>query len=409
VNVARRADVPPIGSPEFFEDPYPTYAAARENPSPSFDPFLGAWVITRFDDVASVLGEKRLASTGRVHALLRRTVPDAYSESRWIAEHFDRTLPFLAPPRHTVIRALLMRVLTPRRVEGLRPGIEQLVKDLLDDATGPEIDLAETLTLPLPMAVISLLLDVPQADAPLFVKWTKGLFSIFSPASEVPSVLPRVSSSLHEATAYLGYLVADRKRNPGDDMISLLIEARDEDGHTLSDAEVVSNCLTMYTAGHETTQGLLGNGITALLQSEQASSALRQSSELIGTAVEEMLRFDSPLQRGWRVASEDLDVAGADVREGDLVAFFLGAANRDPLKFVDADIFDVRRSPNRHLAFGYGPHFCVGAGLARLEAEIAVRQLLSRYRRLELGAAPPIRRPDITFRILDRLPVRVEA
>jgi cytochrome P450 len=409
VNSVPRTEVPPIGSPEFIEDPYPTYAALRASRPPSFDPFLGAWVITRFDDVAVVLGERRLASTGRVHALLKKAVPESYAESRWIAEHFDRTLPFLAPPRHGVIRALLMRVLTPRRVEGLRPGIERLVADLLDGMSRPEIDLAETLTLPLPMAVISLLLDVPEADAPLFTGWTKGLFSIFSPASQVPSALPGVSSSLRDATSYLADLVSDRRRHQGDDMISLLIQARDEEGNSLTDAEIISNCLTMYTAGHETTQGLLGNGMLALLRSGHAMDALRRSPEIIGTAVEEMLRFDSPLQRGWRVAAEDVEVAGAHVLAGDLVAFFLGAANRDASRFMDADTFDVTRSPNRHLAFGYGPHFCVGAGLARLEAEVAVQAALARYRRIELATRPPARRPDITFRILDSLPVRVEA
>lgn len=397
--------VPAVGSPEFLIDPYPTYASLRQH-NPYFDESLGHWVVTRFDDVSAVLANPRLSSAGRVHALLRQALPDRLDSTRWIGEHFDRTLPFLQPPRHGLIRSLLVKVLTPRHVEGMRPGIERLVATLLDETPASEIDLAETLTLPLPMAVISLLLDVPPGNEALFVTWTRDLFSIFGPASSLPDNIDRVSVALRAMADYMGDLVRERSTAPGDDVISLLLAARDDEGRRLTAEEVVSNCITMYTAGHETTQGLLGNGLLALAMTPGATDRVRRERALLPRAIEEMLRYDSPLQRGWRVATAAVEVGGSAIPTDALVAFFIGAANRDPSRFPEPDRFNVERHPNRHLAFGHGPHFCIGAGLARLEAEVAVGAVLDRFDQMTV-VGEPVRRWDMAFRVLEALPVSV--
>jgi cytochrome P450 len=182
-----------------------------------------------------------------------------------------------------------------------------------------------------------------------------------------------------------------------------MITSRDEEGRALTDEDIVANCLTMYTAGHETTQGLLGNGLLAILSSPVAADLVRTQPGTIKPVIEEALRYDSPLQRGWRVATGEVELNGASIASGDLVAFFLGAANRDPGRFADAERFDPVRSPNRHLAFGYGPHFCIGAGLARMEAEVVFATVLRRYPHIALEGRAPVRRRDITFRVIDSL------
>jgi cytochrome P450 len=392
----------PIGTPEFIDDPYPTYAWLRDR-RPAFDDHLGAWVVTRFDDVSTVLADPRLSSTGRVHALLQRAMPDRYEETRWIGDHFDRTLPFLSPPRHTLIRALLMKALTPRMVESLRPGVQELTDGYLDAAPDGPFDICASLTLPLPMAVISLLLGVPMSDSGLFIGWTADVFSVFSPAREVPRVIDRVARGLNGAREYLADLVTQRRRSLGTDLVSLMITLRNEEGRSLTDEDIVANCLTMYTAGHETTQGLLGNGLLAILSSPVAADVVRTQPGAIRSVIEEALRYDSPLQRGWRVATDAVELNGATIAAGDLVAFFLGAANRDSGRFADPERFDPVRTPNRHLAFGYGPHFCIGAGLARMEAEVVFASVLRRYPHIALEGRAPERRRDITFRVLDSL------
>lgn len=398
--------VPSIGSPAFLEDPYPTYAACRAGP-PFRDERLGGWVLTRYGDISAALAEPRLSSTGRVHALLQGVAPERVSETRWVGDHFDRTLPFLAPPRHTVIRSLLMQALTPRAVSAMRPGIADFVTRFLDTAPDDRFDLATRLTLPLPMAVISLLLGVPQEDRDLFLGWTADVFAIFRPAAEVPNVLDRVQAGLRDARTYLVDLVAVRRADPGTDLISRLIGAEDEAGRKLDEDDIVANCLTLFTAGHETTQGLLGNGALALLDDPTQLGRARATPGMLASAIEEMLRYDSPLQRGWRVASADIDIGGVRVGSGELVFLFIGSANRDATQFPDPDLFDVGRHPNRHLAFGHGPHFCIGAGLARLEASVVFETLLARYPRLRRAHGPAVRRPDMTFRILSSLPVEV--
>jgi cytochrome P450 len=395
----------PVGSEAFIEDPYPTYAALRRA-APRYNEILGAWVVTRFNDVSAVLAHPGLSSAGRVHALLQQALPERAEETKWIGDHFDRTLPFLTPPAHTVVRSLLMKALTPRKVEALRPDIERLTDQYLASVDGPYFDLARTLTLPLPMAVISSLLGVPPEDGTLFAKWTADVFTIFSPARDLPSSIDQVATSLGEARSYLSELVSDKRKFPGDDLVSLMIQSRDDAGNHLRHEDIVANSLTMYTAGHETTQGLLGNGLLAILRTPGAADRLRSDRRTIFTGVEEMLRYDSPLQRGWRLAMQDVEIGSSQIRRGDLVAFFLGAANRDPDRFAEPDTFDVERYPNKHLGFGHGPHFCIGAGLARVEAEVVIKAVVHRYRSMTI-AGPPIRRRDMTFRVLDSLRVQV--
>jgi cytochrome P450 len=384
--------------PEFLADPYPTYHRLRADDPVHHSP-LGFWVLTRYDDVVAALRDPRLAKeaiAGFVAARFGAPVP-AMGQSM-----LDRD-----PPDHTRLRGLVSKAFTPRVVEGLRPHIQQIVDGLLDRVEGAGgMDLIEEFAYPLPVTVICEMLGVPVADHDRFKGWSldvaRSLDSLLVPPdSDVPQ---RGLAARHALAEYFRALIAERRAAPRPDMLSALIAA-EESGDTLSEQELLATCILLLIAGHETTVNLLGNGTLALLRHPSEMRRLRDNPGLIGSAVEELLRYDGPVQRTARIPSEDVTIGGRTIPKGDMVMPFIGAADRDPAHFPDPDRLDIGRTDNRHIAFGWGIHFCLGAPLARIEGQIAIGTLLKRLPKLALATEAPEFRQSLTLRGLKSLPV----
>ncbi|HKF17179.1 MAG TPA: cytochrome P450 [Candidatus Dormibacteraeota bacterium] len=383
--------------PEAREDPYPQYRALREADPIHRSPFLDMWVLTRYQDVALVLRDHRFSA----------------DRTRWeglkALEGFEptRSLLGLDPPDHTRLRTLVTKAFTPRVVEQLRPQAQAIVDEALDRAAEQGgMELIEELAYPLPVAVIAKMLGVPPDDWPRFREWSRVLVSSLDPvALPDPEQMAAVQAAQSALFDYFSGVVAARRRDPRDDLISALI-AVEERGDVLNERELLVMLNLLLVAGHETTVNLIGNGMLALLRNPEQLALLRQRPELIETAVEELLRFDSPVQLTGRIVAETCELGGQQVDRGQLVLTLLGAANRDPRQFPDPDRLDLTRSPNQHFSFGRGIHFCLGAPLARLEGRIAVDSLVSRFPGLRL-AGPPVRGETVTLRGLTRLPLAV--
>lgn len=320
---------------------------------------------------------------------------------------FGGTMLAMDPPDHTRMRGLVAKAFTARRVERLRPRVEEIAGALLDGiAARGEADLIEDLAVPLPIQVICEMLGVPASDRGRFREWTAVL--------TVPALTAEARAHRREvARAFTGYLrevIAERRARPEDDLVSALIAARDGDA-ALTEAEMVNSIGLLLIAGHETTVNLIGNGVLALLRAPGQLDLLRRRPELLPSAVEELLRFDGPLEwASQRIALEDMEIAGTPIPKGAWVHVSLGAADRDPAVFEAPDRLDVTRAPKRHVAFGHGIHFCLGAPLARLEGRIAIGGLLDRFPGLALAVPPADLRHHRTGSIvrgLVSLPVRV--
>jgi pimeloyl-[acyl-carrier protein] synthase len=303
------------------------------------------------------------------------------------------------------VRALVNKAFTPTAVGRLRSRIEDLTAQLLDRVAGAgQLDLVNDLAYPLPVTVICELLGVPTQDQTRFRAWSGALVHLLDPLV-AEDTLQRARAARAALRSYLGALVAQRRAHPADDLLTALVVAEHE-GHRLSEPELVSMCLLLLIAGHETTVNLISNGTLALLTHPAERDRLATDPGLAASAVEELLRYDSPVQLTARHVLADLEVADRRVREGETVLAVLGAANRDPAQFPDPDRLDLTRFPNRRVAFGGGIHFCLGAPLARMEARIALSALLRRFPDLSLAAASPTWRDTITLRGLASLPLR---
>jgi pimeloyl-[acyl-carrier protein] synthase len=389
--------------PEVHEDPYPLYHRLRAEDPVHRSP-LGFWVLTRHADVLAVLRDPRMSRDPRRSERVALLRASAEVDELLAAEEAAPSMLFVDPPDHTRLRTLVNKAFTPAAVERLRPRVEELVAGLLDRAAGTgAMDVVEELAYPLPVTVICELFGVPEADRDRFRAWSRGLVHLLDPLVAADA-LERALRARQALRGYLGGLIAERRAHPAGDLLTALIAAEDQ-GHQLTEAELVSMCVLLLVAGHETTVNLIANGMLALLRDPGARARLQADAALARSAVEELLRYDSPVQFTSRHALEDLDVGGRRVRAGETVVAVLGAANRDPAQFPDPDRLDLARAPNRHLAFGGGIHFCLGAPLARMEAAVAIPALLARLPGLELGPEPPVRRDTVTLRGLASLPV----
>ena len=386
--------------PEFLADPYPTYHRLRAEDPVHHSP-LGFWVLTRYEDVSSVLRDPRFVKeplAALVAARFGAEVPRGVGLSM-----LDRD-----PPDHTRLRSLVSTAFTPRVVEGLRPRIQQIVDDLITRAEAAGgMDVIEEFAYPIPVNVICEMLGVPVADHERFRGWSldiaRGLDSIWLPPdSEIPR---RSAASRHAISDYFRGLIVQRRASPRNDLLSALIAA-EAAGDKLSEEELVATCILLLIAGHETTVNLIGNGMLALLRHPAELRRLRESPGLITSAVEELLRYDGPVQRTARVASADATIGGRTIAKGDMVMPFIAAADRDPAQFPEPDRLDLSRSDNRHIAFGWGIHFCLGAPLARIEGQIAIDALVRRLPGLELATHEPEYRQSLTLRGLKTLPVK---
>jgi cytochrome P450 len=379
-------------------DPYPLYAAMRRRGlvrSP-----LGLFATADHGVAASILRDRRFSSSP-VHQ--RGYRPPSYPPDDPRAGLPAADLLTMDPPDHTRLRRLVSGAFTPRAIAGLEPWIREVTVRLLANADGAAgFDLIQALAFPLPIAVICRLLGVPAEDQAQFRVWGHDVAATLDPQTAAQAQTRAAELAL---TDYLQDLVRQRRADPDDSILSALIAA-EEEGDKLTPGEVVSTALLLLVAGFETTVNLIGNGTVALLGEPGSWQRLRQDPALIPAAIEEMLRYDSPVQLTSRIATEDAEAGGRVIAAGRAVIVSIGGANRDPAVFERPDEFRIGRpDPGRHLAFSLGIHHCLGASLARLEARIAIEELTQRYPALEL-AAPPVRRPLLVLRGFESVPVR---
>lgn len=404
----------PLANPAFVANPYPVYALLRATtpvlrpPIPGYEG-PGAAVLTRYADVESVLRDPRF-SVDRTRAHLFQAFSDRFPRQLLEGPEGFRSMLMMDPPDHTRLRHLVSRAFTPRRVEErLRPRIEALVGELLDAVTTSgrdELDVMRDFAEPLPAIVIAELLGVPAADHRQFKQWSSELLAEGPGRAFQPGAQERTAALFARLREYVRGIVAERRKAPGEDLISGLIEAQAE-RDALSEGELVSTSLLLLIAGHETTTNLIGNGLLALLRHPDQLERLRREPGLLENAIEELLRYDSPVQATVRIATEDVEIGGAVIPKDAAALVLLGAANRDPAVFTEPDRLDLARGNVRHLSFGLGTHFCLGAGLARLEARTAFRGLLDRFPQLTLASEAPEFRPNPFLRGLKALPVRL--
>lgn len=389
-------------SPDGLRDPYAIYDRFRRAEAAGRD--IGH-VVVGYDQVVGLLGDRRLSSE-RVDAILEPLGPDVRRRCPFAERTLQSIIAFRDPPDHTRIRALLASTFSPRMVKQVGELIEGISARLLDAVVADgETDLHRAYSYPLPALVVGAMLGIPERDVDRFKSWARDI--VFLVGSGSPSERLAVAAEEHfrEMRAYLGTLVHDRRHAPHPDLLSAMIDAADH-GARLSEDEIFANATFLMTAGHETVTNMLSNGVLSLLRHPDQLERLRGERSLTASAAEEILRFESPVQMTSRRALADGEFAGRRVKAGEALQLFLGAANRDPARFPDPDRFDIARADNRHVAFGFGPHFCLGAALAREELRVALDHLLDRLPGLELAVDEVAWQPTIDFRGPLALPVR---
>jgi pimeloyl-[acyl-carrier protein] synthase len=337
------------------------------------------WVVTRYDDVRTCLQDaKRFSNVGRITGLFHRHFDAGQlAELKPIINHYSHGLINIDPPGHTRIRRLLHEVFRPATISRYRDFVQAFVDEQLAKSlpTG-KLTVVRDLAHPLPVHVIARLFGVPVTDVPLFTNWSARIVEFMqSPVSTIETCL-RSQQALLDLRAYLRHGILERRHEPRDDMLSLMVHARSE-GDALTEDEILGTAVTILLGGHETTTRLLTTTLFVLSRHPEEQEKLRRNPDLIVTAVEKFLRFAGPFHRDQRVAAIDTEVGRKSIKMGDFILMLLAAANRDPRQFPEPDTFDITRSPNRHVAFGFGPHICLGAPLARLEMSIAVGSILA--------------------------------
>jgi pimeloyl-[acyl-carrier protein] synthase len=380
--------------PEFHANPYPFYHRLRAADPVHRTP-MGLWVLTRYDDVVSVLRDLRFGREG-----FDQILTNVYGEGA-------RSMLFRDPPDHTRLRGLVSQAFTPRVIERMRSHIQEIVDRLLERVqTANAMDVIADLAYPLPVTVICEMLGVPTESHSEIRQWSadiaRSVDAIGMPMDE--EVVKRGRAAQQALLDYFRGLILERRQSPRDDLLSLLIAAEDQ-GDKLTEGELLITCNLLFVAGHETTVNLIGNGLLALLNHPAELAKLRADPTLLAGAVEELLRYDSPVQRTGRITNTDVELDGRKIPKGSFVVTAIGAANRDPAHFPDPDRLDITRRDNRHVAFGFGIHFCLGAPLARLEGQIAIGTLLRRMPGLRLATSTLEWRESSTLRGLKRLPV----
>ncbi|MDE3203265.1 MAG: cytochrome P450 [Acidobacteriota bacterium] len=389
----------------FTDDPYPHLREMRESDPVHQNP-LGIWMLFRYGDVARMLRDPSL-SVEDAKAVPTAEMEAARQSMGEVADMGNNSMLNRDPPDHTRLRRLVAKAFTPRMIDRLRPRIEQLVDAALD-AAGPEWDVIDGLAFPLPFQVISELLGTPPTDSARLRDWSGTVVRSLEPVND-----PEMVQAIVEAGRHIRELVSDilewKRQHPADDLLTALIAA-EEEGDKLSAHELAEQVSLLYLAGHETTVNLIGNGTLALLRHPDAMRQLVSDPDLDAAAVDELLRYDSPVQNSRRITLGPLEVGGRRLDAGSFVVLALSSANRDPDKWgPTAERLDLRRvGASQHLSFGGGHHYCLGAHLARMEAEVAIGKLIRRFPTLELGA-DPVWNGRINLRGLQRLPVRTGA
>jgi cytochrome P450 len=396
-------DPVPLFGPEMREDPHPLYHRLRAADPVHWSEKYNAWIVTSYDAVAAGLNDLRLSSDRA--GLLREMA--ASPELEPLFSFLGRRMVLTDPPTHTRLRALVSKAFTPHAVEAMRPHIQQLVDGFLGAAQGAgRMDVIRDLAFPLPATVITEMLGVSPEDRDRLKAWSDAIVVYFSthPAQITLDQYRRALESVRETEGYFRAALA-RVRDAGRPCLLQAMGLAEEQGDRLSEDELVANANLLLVAGHETTTHLIGNGLLALLRHPDQMKRLRDDPGLVPAAVEEFLRHDGPVQFTHRLAREDVPLGGKTIRRGQFVFLFLAAANRDPAHFPDPDRLDVTRPVHKHLAFGLGHHFCLGAPLARLEAQIAFATILRRFPELRLASDELRYQDNFNLRGLQSLPV----
>ena len=402
--------------PEVIANPYPYYHQLRAQDPVHWNEPLQRWTLTRYADVLEAFRDRRL-SADRMSGYAGR-LPDPMREKMApIMRIFSNMMLLSDPPNHTRLRSLANKAFTPRVVEGMRSNIQAIVDQQLDAVEkAGRMDVIGDLAYPLPVKVICEMLGVATEDQDQFKDWSDDLAAFLGDVRRIADLVEPAQSSALQMIDYLRGIIRECRQNPRDDLISALV-ATEEQGDVFSEEELFSMFVVLQIGGHETTTNLIGNGTLALLQNLEEMQKLRGNPSLVETAVEEFLRYHSPVEYTARIAMEDLEIDGRRISKGQTISICIGAANRDPAQFPEPDRLDITRQDNRHLAFAFGPHFCLGAALARLEGQIAIGTMLRRMDQIRLE--PPLSsesrlgdfpwRDNPVFHGLESLPVVFEA
>lgn len=387
-----------LSYPEMLADPYPAYARLRNADGVPRESVLGTWVLARYEDVYEALRD-------------HETFSSAQGVTPGGSDDFSGRLPLIMddPPRHTAVRRLVNTAFTRQRVREMTPAIEEIATDLLGEFEG-EVDIVEALTVPLPVVVISRMLGIPEADGERFKHWSDAVTGVLDAgpgAESVEEIFATRSAAIMEMLAYFAQSIAERRADPGDDLISLLVQA-EIDGERMTDTQLIGFCILLLIAGNETTTNLIGNSLNILVDRPALWQRLRQDRDLVEGVIEETLRFDSPVQMLWRTTTRPVQLRGTTIPEGEKVMVAFAAANRDAAEFAEPDEFNPERDWASHVAFGYGTHYCLGSPLARAEASVALNALLDRFPHLERGESEPRRLPSLVLRGFSALPLRLE-
>jgi cytochrome P450 len=395
-------------SAEFVADPYPIYARLREDAPICWSEAWHCWLITRHEDVIATLNDpSRFTSGGRLTAVFEAELSPEFQERiRPLIRHYNTGLINTDGSDHSRLRRLVQQGFTPSAINRLQDKVRTVVRRLLTDlALRPQADFVREFAYPLPITVITEMMGIPATEHDAFKEWSGTVVRFMATPRPSEDVLLASNTALVAMRARFRELAEERRMQPRDDLISTLVQARDA-GDRLNDEEMVSTLTTILIGGHETTTNLLGSSVLRLHQNPEQRKLLQADPGIMRNAVEELLRFDAPFQRNRRVVTVDLELRGQELRKGDIVLQFLGAANRDPAVYPQPDRLDFIRPNVRHVAFGHGAHFCLGAALARLEAQVALHEILTGPWQLHVLEDKPTWK-DGLLRGLTALPVRV--
>ncbi|MCC5858239.1 MAG: cytochrome P450 [Ectothiorhodospiraceae bacterium] len=392
--------------PDIRRDPFPLYQQLQENDPVHWSEPLQSWIVTRYADVRKVAMSKEL-SPDRLTPFYEASRGERRELLTEIMRYLNRWLVFRDPPEHTRLRRLLNTVFTPSAIASLRPTITGTVEHILADIDDSQpIDFISKFAMLLPGYVIMDMLDIPREDFPKIKVWSDDMRLFIGSARDVPDKYQRAHDGCVNMAEYFRGVIRERRANPGEDFVSRMTKARDE-GNMLTEDELIATCMLLLFAGHETTTNLLGNAVKAMIDFPEQRERLRENPDMIETAVEEFLRYDGPSNSIARVVAVDHELGGKQLRKGERVFAMINAANRDPQQFERPQDLDLSRSPNRHLTFGQGPHFCLGAPLARLEGNVALAIIAERFPNLRAADKEPDWVDALIMRGLMRLPVRL--
>jgi cytochrome P450 len=405
-----KATAPPIKvvfSEEFLQDPYPTYARLHEQGPLHFldvGSKWGVWSIVSHAECSLIAKDPRL-SAKRAQQLITLLPVNRQAEFKELARMFSLWMIFMDPPEHTRLRKLLNKGFSPAAIEGLRLQVEAIVERMLATLQpGSEVDLLSEFAYPMPVRIILEMLGIPQELSETFSEWSRAIAVFRGSPNRTVEDAQAAQDALIGLTDFFRKTVADRRRNKGNDLISLLIDI-EEEGEVLTEEELYAQCIALLFAGHETTRNLIGNGMYTLLKHPQETAELRENPDMIRTTVEEILRLESPVQMTARVLKEEMEVCGQRIPKGWTILCMLGAANRDPKQFKEPNQVNLKRLNNQHLAFSAGPHFCIGSQLARLEGQVSLMNLVRRFPKMKLAGPKPEWSPTFGLRGLKSLQV----